>query len=289
MKRFHQISGIFAGFSLLVALMFFCSCSRSKSDVTDIKPVAAGNAPAGIHDTIRFIDPQANDLVCFNGHSSTEMVLGPWKTNAGADSITWELVSAPGGTAIEPVSGTGDRAVITLFHRDLKSEGVVMIKATPFRSGYFSRPALFAYSLQIHPEGSSIKDHRPGNQVPDGGVVTSGLTGGNSSPGATAVNERIFRHCNPDTFSVNFQRRKKITEFRDLLFMFANTSNTKEKEFFKSGAEMKLDEFPGRMADILHGNDIRELFSEPFPPDLSVFPVYDNHRCYIVGLKVKRQ
>jgi hypothetical protein len=74
---------------------------------------------------------------------------------------------------------------------------------------------------------------------------------------------RAIHGCPKDTTAINQQRRNIITEFSELLFMYAKTTSVLEKEYFRTDAENKLNEIPGRIVDILPGKEIHAIFDDP--------------------------
>ncbi len=92
--------------------------------------------------------------------------------------------------------------------------------------------------------------------------------------------------CARDTAIINIQRRKNITEFRDLLYMYAKTTSSREKEYFKIDAKNKLDEIRNWIIDISPGNELQAIFDDPAWLNPVVIPLYDKNQCYISGIKV---
>ena len=99
-------------------------------------------------DTIKLIDLSLNKIVCVKNKLKIKKVPGPFKTNVEADSICWELVSASQGIAIEPERGKGDNCNVTFIRENRNSTGVIILKATPFKALFISKPAEVKYLLQ---------------------------------------------------------------------------------------------------------------------------------------------
>jgi len=253
----------------LVAL----SCSRQNNSPKREEPAAREILPAARHgektmhpDTIKLVDWPVNEMVCTKEKLKINKVLGPYNTNFRADSVCWVLVSASPGITMEPISGKWDNGIVTFFRQNRNATGEIVIKATPFKSGLISKPAEIKFLVQNCRDAGRVDRGRAVHENPE------------------------YKQCSAnDTTIFNRQRRKSIAEFSEMLYMYATTTSAREKEFFKTGAKHKLDEIPGKTIDILPDNEIGVVFDDPAWANPVVIPLYDNQRCYIIGIRVRKK
>jgi len=117
----------------------------------------------------------------------------------------------------------------------------------------------------------------------NGSPSCAAASSGDANPGACIA--KI------DTLAVNHQRRQIITDFRDLLFMYAKTQSPREKEFFKTSAIRKIHEIPGVKMLIIPQADIYVLFKEATPVESgwTFTPILDHKRSIIIGVAVEEK
>ena len=257
----------------LAFLMLGCSqhnssCKRTVSTNREVIVANRDGKPNAKPDSIKFVDLPLNTTVILAGKLKIKQVLGPFKTNIRADSICWQFVTASAGISMEPMKGKGNHSKITFTLQRPDATGELVLQATPYKSRYSSKPSALKFTFQSNGEILPEKAER----APAQHLHFNDATG-----------------CSADTTAVNRQRRKTIVEFRDLLYMYAKTTSDREKEYFKIDAEKKLNEIPGLLVDIPPDNNVHDVFTDPPWPDPVVVPVYDNHRCYIIGIKIRKK
>jgi hypothetical protein len=259
---------LFLAFLMLGCSQHNSSCKRTVPPDRKVVVANRDEKPNANRDSIKFVDLPLNTTVVLSGNLKIKQVLGPFKTNIRADSICWQFLTASPGISMEPMKGKGNHSKVTFTLQRPDATGELVLQAIPYKSRYSSKPSTLKFTFQ---RNSTILPEK-----------TERITGKNPHlSDATG--------CSADTMVVNRQRRKKIVEFRDLLYMYAKTTSDREKEYFKIDAENKLNEIPGLLVDIVPGNDIHDVFTDPPWSDPVVVPVYDNHRCYIIGIKVRKK
>ena len=255
-------------------LSIFMAISCTQENRNDTKPdninqgIRQAERPVGkiaFKDTIKIIDRPWHEILCTREMLRIKKGLGSFKTNLQADSVCWEVLGASAGITIEPVRGVGDNALVTIVRDNSTITGEILIRATPFRSKVASKTS----EIRLIIENCTV----PGRDNNEHKCLTQA-----SGHGSTK-----------DTTAINGHRRKIIAEFRELLYMYASTTSAREKEYFKTGAENKLNEIPNLSVDISSGNEIQAVFDDPAWSNPVVTPLYDLHRFFIVGVKVTQQ
>jgi hypothetical protein len=206
-------------------------------------------------------------------------VLGPYLTNVQADSICWEMVYSSPGISMTPLFGKGSHTRVAFLRTGRQTEGEIIVRACPYRSGHVSKPT--AWAIRFHDTFRLACQER---NVSDDEIPAVSHAVGTSPISAHPA----LAGCPPDTSVINRERRQKITEFRDLLYMYTRTSSSREREYFRSDAERKLDEIPGRTVDLLPDSDLHDVFTLAEWSSPRVTPVYDTRRCYITGIRIRQ-
>ena len=129
----------------------------------------------------------------------------------------------------------------------------------------------------VQPAGPGVAISRPGTDRP--------------FPNKAVVADPHPARAKNDTVAVNRQRRQVITDFRDLLFMYAKTQSPREKEFFKTSAIRKIHEIPSVKLVIIPQADIYALFRETTPVESGwIFtPILDLKKSIIIGVAVQEK
>lgn len=219
-------------------------------------------------DTIRIINLPGNRVVCAGGREKVKTNMAPFSTNVAVDSICWQMVYASPGITMEPFRGREGGGVITFFRQNSHFTGEIVLEVTPFKSPLVMKPRQVKFILENCPEKNG-----PGDRIAGASYHLQGIT-----------------HCNQkDTGLVNRQRRKNITEFSDLLYMYSSTSSSREKDFFRNAAENRLKLFPKKTLDLLPGFDSSDIFNDPALANPIALPLYDTRRCYIIGIRVVKK
>ncbi|MCX6303725.1 MAG: hypothetical protein NT040_02040 [Bacteroidetes bacterium] len=179
-----------------------------------------------------------------------------------ADSIVWELSKcSPGLTVSMPgnkVHGTGEIPSFEVTRGQKLKKGTVSFKVIVYKSGCV--PARM--------------------QAGTGFVYQFSLDTAFSAPCSKS-----------DTAVINQLRRQIINDFRDLLFMYANTESAREQDFFRNSAMNKIREIPDVKVEIIPQTDIFELFKAAAPAEEEWLftPLLDKRKCLIVGVTIRRK
>ena len=274
MKRLQVYCRPIGAMLLVLPVFIVYSCTRHESGDNQPETLAGkrtgGSLPAGksiTADTIQLKTSSWAEIVCAKEKIRIRKVLGHFESNYSADSVCWVLAAASPGILLEPGRGKGDQCTVTFIRESENTTGEIIIRATPWKSWFVSKPAEFKFLVE--------KCNVPGQGVPDQTLH------GHPIPGRSA--------CFRDTAGINCKRRKIITEFSELLFMYGRTSSITEKEYFKTDAEKKLKEIPNLKVDIFPDNDLQSVFNEPVILNPRLVPLYDDHSGYIVGIRVVKK
>ena len=274
MKLFQFYGRLIGAMLLVLPVFIFCRCTRQESVDNQPETLAGqrtgGSLPFGksiTADTIQLKTRSWAEIVCAKEKIRIRKVLGHFETNYPADSVCWELAAASPGILLEPGRGKGDQCTVNFIRESENTTGEIIIRATPWKSGLVSKPAEFKFLVE--------KCDGPGPGIP---VLA---LHGHPVPVRSA--------CFGDTAGINCKRRKIITEFSELLFMYGRTSSITEKEYFKTDAEKKLKEIPNFKVDIFPDNDLQSVFNESVIMNPRLVPLYDDHSGYIVGIRVVKK
>ena len=180
-----------------------------------------------------------------------------------------------------------------------------------FREQLSARPASpDSITWEFRACSAGLKINLPGNKIKGTNIIPSFQVSKNPltfsgtvtfhvviyKAGCNLINQGDFvfwfgntHRCARDTAFINMQRRQNITEFRDLLYMYAKTTSSREKEYFKIDAKNKLIEIRNWIIDSSPGNELQAIFDDPGWLNPVVVPLYDKNRCYISGIKVTQK
>lgn len=232
-----------------------------------------------IADTIQLINIPAVDTIC---NTAERKVFGPFTTNLPADSICWELVKSCPGVRIEPLKGKGDSCVLTLKRAKNNASGEISVRVTPYKDTLSSITTDLSVMVRVCDAPKVIPEII---RQPDPAKAKV-------NPGNAA---RIAIHnAKNDTADINQHRRQIISDFRELLFMYAKTQTLTEQKFFRTSAINKIREIPDVRVEIIPKNDISTFLDDIAAGSSAwalpkVTPIIDKRSLLIVGVTIEQK
>lgn len=218
-------------------------------------------------DTIKMLKIPAAETICSN---VKRKIIGPVFTNIPADSICWELITPCQGISVEPLKWNGDSCVLSLKRLKVNAAGEIIFKITPYKDSLKSISSEIKIVIRLCEPPERVRKFIP--------------------PPASDPNH----YAKNDTGAINRIRRQIISDFRELLFMYAKTQTLTEQKYFRTSALNKIREIPNVRVDIIPKNDISTFLDDIASGSSAwalpkVTPMIDKRSYLIVGVTIEQR